>query len=36
MTVCTGRTVTNLRDLRQGELRPLLRHLRTRTKQRAL
>lgn len=36
MTVCTGRTVTNLRDLRQGELRPLLRHLRTRTEQRAL
>lgn len=29
MTVCTGRTVTNLRDLRQGGPRPLLRHLRT-------
>lgn len=31
MTACTGRRVVSLRDLRQGELRPLLDHLRGKT-----
>ena len=36
ITACAGRPVASIRDLRQGELRPVLDYLRGRTRERAL